>query len=67
MITQVIVNGSHKLITGGVADFKTVADMANFHIELIGRMKYSHQDGRSGSMGPADRLRVSSGTRFTVT
>ena len=67
MTTQVIVNGSHKFITGEVADFKTVAFMANLHFGFINRMKYSHEDGRSGSMGPADRLRVSTGTRFIVT
>jgi len=67
MTTQLIVNTKHHFIAGEVADFKTVCTLAKFPPEFVSRMKYLHQDGRSGSMGPADRLRVNTGTRFSVT
>jgi len=66
MTTQLVINGRSQFISDDVIDFKRVASLACFHPEFIERMKYFHQDGRSGSMGPADRLRVSTGMRFVV-
>lgn len=66
MTTRVIVNGNGKFILDVAANFKTVAYLARFHPEFVKVMKYSHLNGRSGSMGPADRVLVSSGTEFTV-